>query len=57
MDTARRSSHKPESFEQVADSLVKDLTTTRCDERRNTWLAGLRAAARIEMVATGAPQK
>ena len=44
-------------FEQVAEGLARDLSTTRCDERRTTWLAGLRAAARVELPAAGEPHR
>lgn len=37
------------TFEQVSASLVTDLTSSQCAERRTTWLAGLREHARIEM--------
>jgi parvulin-like peptidyl-prolyl isomerase len=36
------------TFDQVSSSLVKDLSATRCTERRDQWLGGLRAAARIQ---------
>lgn len=35
------------AFAQVSATLVKDLTTKRCAERKTTWLAGLHAAATI----------
>lgn len=36
------------TFEQVSSTLVKDLAARRCGERRTSWIASLRAAARIE---------
>lgn len=38
------------SFEQVSATLLADLASTRCTERRDTWLSGLRAQARIQIV-------
>ena len=37
------------TFEQVSATLTKDLSATRCAERKETWLSGLRAAARIQL--------
>lgn len=37
------------AFEQVSATLMTDLASTRCTERRDTWLASLRAAAQIEL--------
>lgn len=36
------------TFDQVAATLVGDLASARCAERKDAWLAGLRAAARIQ---------
>jgi peptidyl-prolyl cis-trans isomerase C len=36
------------TFEQVSAGLIKDLSSSRCAERKETWLARLRASARIE---------
>ncbi|MFN7915650.1 MAG: peptidylprolyl isomerase [Vicinamibacterales bacterium] len=38
------------TFEQVSATLIADLASTRCTERRDTWLADLRSAARIQML-------
>jgi peptidyl-prolyl cis-trans isomerase C len=45
------------TFDEVVDSIVKDLSATRCEERRTAWLAGLRAAARIEMLPAAEPRR
>jgi hypothetical protein len=36
------------TFDQVSATLVKDLSSTRCAERKDAWLAGLRASASIQ---------
>lgn len=38
------------AFEQVSATLIADLASTRCTERRDAWLASLRSAARIQML-------
>ncbi len=38
------------TFEQVSATLMKDLSATRCAERRTAWLAQLRAAARVQVL-------
>ena len=37
------------TFEQVSANLTKDLSATRCAERKDAWLKGLRASAHIQL--------
>jgi len=41
---------RQKTFDEVSDELTKDLTEQRCDERKNAWLARLRAGATIKLV-------
>ncbi len=38
------------TFEQVSATLMNDLSATRCAERKDAWLAQLRAAARVQLL-------
>lgn len=38
------------SFDQVSATLITDLASTRCTERRDGWVAALRARARIQIL-------
>ena len=40
----------PKTFEDVSRTLISDLTETQCAEQRQSWLAGLRSAATIQMM-------
>ena len=44
------STSKKRAFEQVSATLIADLASTRCTERRDAWLASLRSAARIKPI-------
>jgi len=37
------------TFEQVSDTLLQDLSSSRCSDQRAAWMAALHAAAHIEM--------
>lgn len=44
----RQQERKP--FNQIGDTLVKDLSAKRCGEQKGAWVAALHGSARIEMV-------